>query len=569
MNQHAAHPYRTGDRQTHHLDGKRAFVRRARRRGPVPAPPGAVRPLRDPAAFQRAMFRAAGERPELAVIAFNRAGFGLAPGDLEHFRSLGVTDAQRMTAWVDRQLDPASIADTELESRLAASNFTTLGKTLQQLWRDHWLPEDIEWDVRMRPFMETQAAVFLRAVYSKRQLSEVLADFWHNHFNIYGWHDEAGPLFVHWDRDVIRANMLGNFRRMIEAVTAAPSMLFYLDNAYSTLEGPNENYARELMELHTMGEEHYMGAIPASRVPVGTDGVPVAYVDEDVREMARCLTGWTINPETGEFLYREEWHDTGAKHVLGLDIPADLPAMEDVRRVLDRLATHPGTARFICTKLCRRLVADDPPEALVEAAVASFLDNASAPDQLARVFRTILLSEQFAATWGAKVKRPFELVVSAMRAMNPDFTMDLDVEMTWWILWVFSETGQGPYEWRPPTGYPDVRSHWLGTNPLVMGWRMVNWLSDLVFPEGSGTHPFDVVAATPGELGTAEELANHWIARCLGRPMDPEDRRRIVEFMAQGHLPTVDLGLATDESVQSRLRTLAALILTSPEALER
>lgn len=558
-----------GGAKGEHGDPRREFMERARRRSRRAGLLAAPVPLRHPAQLRQLVLEIVPQRPSLGTITLNRAGFGAAPGDLEAFRVLGASDAERMASWVDRQLDPEAIPDPELASRLQASNFTTLGKSLTELWRDHWLPENIEWDLRMRPFMETQAAVFLRAVYSKRQLAEVLADFWHNHFNVYGWHDEAGPLFVHWDREVIRANMLGNFRRMIEEVTAAPTMLFYLDNAYSTAEGPNENYARELMELHTLGAENYMGAIPASRVPLGPGGVPVAYVDEDVREMARCLTGWTIDPETGEFLYREEWHDTGVKRVLGLEIPADLPPMEDVRRVLDRLASHPGTARFVCRKLCRRLVADDPPEVLVEAAAAVFLESASAPGQLARVVRTILLSEEFAATWGAKVKRPFELVAGAMRAMNPDFTMDLAVDMTWWILWVFSETGQGPFEWRPPTGYPDVRSHWLGTNPLVMGWRMVNWLADLVFPEGSGAYPFDVVAATPGDLGTAEELAGYWIARCLGRTIDPEDRRRIVEFMAQGHLPTVDLGLATDESVQSRLRTLAALILTSPEALRR
>ncbi len=550
-------------------DARRAFLERARRTGRrlgVGPPPV---PLRHPVQVRQLVLKATPSRPPLGVIALNRAAFGAAPGDLEHFQSLGSTDAERMTAWVDWQLTPESIADTELESRLAASGFTTLGKSLTQLWTDHWLPEDIEWDVRMRPFMETQAAVFLRAVFSKRQLSEVLADFWHNHFNIYGWHDEAGPLFVHWDRDVIRKGMLGSFRRLIEDVTAAPSMLFYLDNAFSTLEGPNENYARELMELHTLGAENYMGAIPASQVPVGPDGVPVAYVDQDVRELARCLTGWTINEETGEFLYVEEWHDDGAKRVLGLDIPAGLPPMEDVRRVLDRLAAHPGTARFISRKLCRRLVADDPPETLVQAAAATFLASASAPDQLARVVRTILLSDEFVSTWGAKVKRPFELVTGAMRAMNPDFTMDFENDLTWWILWVFSETGQAPFEWRPPTGYPDVRSNWLGTNPLVMSWRMVNWLSDLVFPSESGIHPFDVVTATPAGLVTAEELADYWIARCLGRPMAAEDRRRVVDFMAQGHLPTVNLGVADDPSVQSRLRTLAALILTSPDALWR
>ncbi len=506
--------------------------------------------------------------PPLGVLTLHRAAFGPAPGDLEFFQSLGGDDASRLAAWVDWQLDPESIPDGELEARLAASNFTTLHKSLPQLWTGHWLPDDIPWEERVRPFQETQAAVFLRAVYSRRQLAEVLADFWHNHFNVYGWHDDVAPIFVHHDRDVIRAHALGNFRQMIEAVTASTCMLFYLDNLFNTADGPNENYARELMELHTLGAENYLGAVPASQVPVDADGVPTAFVDEDVRELARCLTGWTVDEATGAFTYVHDRHDQGAKRVLGLDIPPDLPPMEDVRRVLDRLATHPGTARFVSRKLCRRLVADDPPESLVDAVAATFLAAADEPDQLARVVRVILLSAEFAATWGAKTKRPFEVVASAMRAMNPDFTMDLSQDMTWSILWLFWATGHAPYEWRPPTGYPDTAAPWLGSNPLVMTWRMINWLSDARGPDGA-TYPFDVVAGTPQEVVTAEQLADYWIQRGLGRSMDAASRQVVVDFMAQGHLPDVDLHPQEDESVQSRLRTLAALVLTSPQAFER
>ncbi len=528
-----------------------------------------LEPLRRPMPSWAKSSRETRADPPLGVIVHHRAAFGPAPGDLEAFESLGSTDAERIAAWADIQLDPASIADTELENRITASNFTTLSKTLQQQWTDHWLPENLEWEDRMRPMIETQAALVLRTVYSRRQLFEVMVDFWHDHFNIDGWHDDAGPVFVSWDRDVIRANALGNFRTMLEDVTAATAMLFYLDNVFSEKDGPNENYAREVMELHTMGAANYMGAIPAANVPVDANGVPVAYVDEDVREMARCLTGWSVDENTGEFLYRESWHATGAKRVLGVDIPANLPPLEDVRRVLDRLASHPGTARFLATKLCRRLVADDPPESLVNAVAAVYLDNLTASDQIARVVRAILVSPEFASTWGAKVKRPLERIASAMRAANPDFTMDLAEDMSWWILWMLSETGQGPFEWGPPTGYPDLRENWLGSNAMVMSWRMVNWLMDLQYPQPGGPYRFDVLAVTPDGLRTAEELADHWIVRCLGRPMDPADRQIVVDFMAQGHLPDVALPLDTDESVQTRLRTMAGLILTSPDALLR
>ena len=318
-----------------------------------------------------------------------------------------------------------------------------------------------------------------------------------------------------------------------------------------------------------MGEENYLGAIPASEVPLGADGLPVAYVDEDIRELARCLTGWTVDESTGEFLYRQDWHDPGAKSVLGLQIPAGLPPLEDVRRVFDRLAVHGGVARFISRKLCRRLVADEPSDALVENIAGVFQARADSPEQLKLVVRSILLSTDFKSTWDAKVKRPFERFVSAMRAMNPDFSMGLGEDMTQTLLWVFSETGHMPYEWRPPTGYPDTMAHWMGSNALIMSWRCINWISDLETESGSGIYPFDVVQATPTDRKTAEELADYWIDRCLGRSLSSSERQEIVDFMAQGQLSSIDLGLAQHEEVQTRLRTMVALILNSPEAHRR
>ncbi len=528
-----------------------------------------ARPLRSAALRSRAGAKAAPLFPGIENVVMHRLAFGPAPGDHEHFLSLGADDESRLEAWVDEQLDPDSIDESELQARLAASNYTTLDKSLNQLWVDHELPENLEWDQRMRPFMETQASVFLRAVYAKAQLAEVLVDFWHNHFNIYGWHYEAGPVFVHYDREVIRANFLGSFRQMLEDVTASTSMLYYLDNVYSQAEGPNENFAREVLELHALGEENYLGAIPAASVPAGDDGLPIGYVDEDVRELARCLTGWSVDETSGEFLYRADWHDPGAKTVLGLSIPAGLPPLEDVRRVFDRLAVHQGVAQFISGKLCRRLVSDHPPQALVDQVADVFHAGSASMDQLKLTVRSLLLSDDFKTTWGEKIKNPFERVVSAMRAMNPDFSMDLDVDLSNILSWLFSETGRMPFEWRPPTGYPDSKSHWIGSNPLVMGWRFINTISNLEFPSDSGIYPFDVLEATPGGLGSAEELAEFWINRCLGREMTAGEGQEIVDFMAQGHLTNVDLGLGEHEEVQTRLRTMVALILNSPESMWR
>ena len=520
-----------------------------------------VTPLRNGRPAAAKIFDAPpGSTPTMAGLALNRAGFGPTPDDVATFRSLGSTPAERLEAWVDWQLDPDAIADTELAARLIDSGYVTLEKSLDQLWTEHQL-EDEDFEFRMLPIWESQHAVILRATYSKRQLAEVLAGFWHNHFNVYGWHDFVAPVFVHYDRDVIRAHMLGSFRGFLEAMTASPAMAFYLDNVFNSADGPNENFARELLELHTLGEENYFGAIPATEVPRDADGVPLGYVDEDVRELARCLTGWSLDENTGAFLFRSAWHDIGSKRVLGLEIPGGGNGIEDVRRVLDLLAVHSGVATFVCRKLCRWLVADDPPESLVQTAAQVFLDTTDEPDQLRRVARTILLSDEFSASWGDKVKRPFELVVSAVRSMNPDFNLPVDDDFGDLFVWLLFTTGNLPYDWGPPTGYPDQKQNWLTTNSLVSSWRLINFLSGF---ENSGFRPVDPFGGTPASKRTAQELADYWIERILLRQMDSAARQVIVNFMAQGRGTDIELDLS-DEDVQERLRSMVGLILVSPD----
>ena len=400
----------------------------------------------------------------------------------------------------------------------------------------------------------------LRALYSRRDLTEVLADFWHNHFSVYGPHFMVAPVLPHYDREVIRAHMLGNFRDFLEAVTIAPAMAFYLDNIYNSSDGPNENFARELLELHSLGEDAYFGAIPASEVPLNTDGVPAGYVDADVRELARCLTGWSLDERTGDFLYRRYWHDDGPKHVLGIDLPAN-GGQSDYRTVLDRLARHRATARFVATKLCRRLVADSPPVPLVDAAADTFLTTVDEPDQLARVVRTILLSDEFASTWGDKVRRPFETTVSAIRAMGPDFALPVDEDVSRYFLYLVYATGQLPHTWAPPTGFPDRKQAWLTTNAMVSTWRMIHLFTAL---EIRGRRPCDPVGQTPSELETATELADYWIDRALHRPVDAATRAEIVDFMADGGDPDQPVNLGS-WPVRDRLRAMVGLVLTSPD----
>ena len=503
----------------------------------------------------------------LAVRVLGRMGFGPRPGDVEAFDALGATDSARVAAYVEQQLDPAGIDDADVETRLAAAGMTTLAKSREQLWAEH-AANDPEWYVRLLPAIETERAAFLRALYSRRQLVEVLADFWHDHFNVYGWDYISAPMWVHYDRDVIRANMLGNFRVMLEAVAGSPAMLVFLDNYTNSVAGPNENWARELFELHALGAENYLGVISPDEVPHDAQGRPVGYTDNDVYEATRCFTGWTYDHDTGATIFRTDWHDRFQKNVLGRWVAPNQPPFKDGRDVLDFLATHPGTARFIARKLCRRLIADEPPQPVVDAAAAVFAANTGAPDQLTQVVRTILLSPEFAAAWGAKVKRPFELVVGALRAAGAEIGFDLDSHTGDSFLWLFDATGHGKFNWRAPDGYSDVAVDWLSTATLVPTWRLVNWVFDESDDTRAGAPVIDVAGQTPAGVETARALADYWIGRILGRPMPETSRVEIIEFMAQGRNPDVRLRLSEDD-VRARLVTMVSLIVLAPHALWR
>jgi uncharacterized protein (DUF1800 family) len=504
--------------------------------------------------------------PSAAVIALNRMGFGPRPGDIAAFNALGSTASQRLEAYVDQQLDPASIDDSECDARIAAAGFTTLGRTQAQLWQDH-VESGVGWSERMRPFFEIERMAFLRGVHSKRQLVEILADFWFNHFNAYGYEFWIGPLWTHWDRDVIRANMLGNFRDMLEAVAKSPCMLYYLDNYTNTSAGPNENWARELIELHTMGSENYLGVMRQMDVEDDGDGNPIGYVDDDVFEATRCFTGWTFDFDTGLFEYRSDWHDHFQKTVLGTYIPPNQAPLQDGLDVLEAVAHHPGTARHVARKLCRRFISDDPPQNVVDAAADVFETAKNDSDQLAQVVRTVLLSDEFLSTWGEKIKRPFEVAVSAMRASGAEFSFRLDESQTDSFFWRYDKAGQPLFSWRAPDGYSDVKDDWQSATPRVHLWRLCNWLVDV--EDDFDNFLLDVVGQTPGSKRSANELADFWISRVLGRPMPASERTEVVEFMAQGHNPDFDLPVESDWDTQERIRSMVALIMMSPSFLWR
>jgi uncharacterized protein (DUF1800 family) len=517
--------------------------------------------------------------PSAAIVTLNRAGLGPRAGDVAAFQALGTTDESRITAWVGSQLNPGTIDDSGFQARIAAAGFESYGIStnpnalLATLW---------DWYVNGNapsgntsssiPRDELVRATMMRAIYSRRQLVEVLADFWRDHFNVNTELSSYVRATVPHLELILRQRTFGRFRDMLGSVASSTAMLRYLDNYTSSNAGPNENFSRELFELHTLGAENYYGVLPQNEVPTDPQGIPIGYVDADVFEAVRCFTGWSFSHgnendgDTGLFYYRPDWHDRFQKYVLGLFIPPDQVDLKDGNDVLDRLAAHPGTGRHIARKLCQKLISDTPPQSLIDSVAALFTEQWQAPDQLKQVYRAILLSDEFRTTWGEKIKRPFEIVVGAMRACSADFTMKMDDSDTNSFLWRYEQTGHELFVWPSPNGYPDARDAWQSMTPRVMTWRMCGWLVD--FRDSNDNHYLDVLGQTPPSVRSSNELADYWIFRVLYRSMDPLNRAQIVQFMSQGVNPDLDLDL-TNEGTRDRVRSMVGLLLMSPDFLWR
>jgi uncharacterized protein (DUF1800 family) len=420
----------------------------------------------------------------------NRLGFGARPPDIERIRKMGLRQ------YIEQQLHPEDINDDRADEKVAP--LTSLRLNRGQIYDQYPEPQQLARDLGLRnpnqnansnadaadqamarakvqeymmanelgrPQQLLQQLVanrIVRGVYSERQLQEVMTDFWFNHFNIF-WDKGADRwLTTDFEMKVIRPRVFGKFKDLLLATAQSPAMLFYLDNHLSSVPEPrveaarkrinnqaanrrmgiNENYARELMELHTLG----------------VDG---GYTQQDVTEVARALTGWTIDQprQNANFIFRPQMHDRGAKLVLDHKIPAN-GGIQDGLKVIDILAHHPSTARFISTKLVRRFVRDDPPKSLVDKVAATYTKT---DGDIREMLRTIFLSEEFMSpeNYGQKLKTPLEYVVSSIRALDGDTAGGQQVAR------VITQMGQPLYQYQPPTGFPDRADHWMSDGALV------------------------------------------------------------------------------------------------------
>jgi len=417
-----------------------------------------------------------------------------------------------LQAFIEEQLDFESIDD--LACNLQLSNFKTLNMDANEI--EGVTNQIFENYDRERPARELRQATLLRQIYSKRQLYEIMVEFWSDHFNIF---IEKEPLFYLKpvdDREVIRKHALGNFRDLLWASAHSPAMLVYLDNHVNEKSHPNENYARELMELHTLG----------------VDG---GYTQSDVMELARCLTGWTVKEHfwLGEFTFNKDIHDEGAKNVLGLAIQPN--GQSEAEQVIEHLVMHPSTARFIATKLTRRFIADDPPQEIVEKAAQTFLNTNG---DIKSVLRVILLDGLALAQ--PKYKRPANFIASALRLTNTE----TDGALVDYLL----RMGQQYFNLPTPDGYPDRSEPWQSN--LMPRWQFAFELmrDEIGGTKNNLTHLLDVASS-----GILADDVDSLTSLFLGAPLDRLERDGLIDAVH-----------SADATPQETLQILAAGIIASP-----
>lgn len=580
--------------------------------------------------------------PEEEIIhLLNRITFGARPGDVERVRKMG------LNAFLEEQLHPESIDDAAVEARVAA--LPTLSMTPEELIENYPRPKQAANFQKRQPgqpapqspgrklpgamaqkkqpqgqmmaeiqgprrvIMELAQEEVLRAIYSNRQLNEIMVQFWMNHFNIFAPKGADLWLTTSFERDTIRPRAMGKFEDLLVATAESPAMLFYLDNWLSATPNPtyagnprrrlgkpapplarnqygvwrpfgrfgglgrmsrgpfgqgpfgfpraqrpgprtqvpgqgglpknpqirrglNENYAREVMELHTLGVEG-------------------GYTQKDVTEVARCLTGWTIDrpQKGGGFIFRPQMHDFGAKVVLGHKIPAG-HGIEDGLEVMHLLAQSPATAHFIALKLCRRFVSDDPPPALIARASKTFLKT---DGDIRQVLKTILTSPEFysQAAYRAKVKSPLELVVSAVRGLGGQ--TDASVP----LLQMIARMGQPMFQYLAPTGFPDRASTWINSGTLL---TRINFATLFAANRIRGTQ-IDLNGLT-GELadGSPTGLVQELSTQLVGGELGPQTREAIMASLTQAAGPAVAYAQPLRE-----VSAAAGLVLASPEFQRR
>jgi len=553
----------------------------------------------------------------------DRITFGSRAGDVERVMKLG------WEKFLDEQLHPERIADATAEQKLKniesihlnnseLASYYPPPQVIQQALKSKGVklpafneganqpseqtPETMREEVSKRRELqktlkemgyrrpqqvavELQQAKILRAVYSERQLQEVMTDFWFNHFNVFLQKGADRVLTTAYERDVIRPNVFGKFEDLLKATAESPAMLFYLDNWMSASpnaqaqrmqvrrgrfnqdrirqirpdrqagnrnasgqmpeemqarpnpqvnrrnRGLNENYAREIMELHTLGVEG-------------------GYTQKDVQEVARCFTGWTLRqPRAGaEFVFAPFMHDDGEKTVLGKKISAG-GGQKDGYTVIHLLATHPSTAKFISTKLARKFVNDNPPQSLIDRMAETFRKT---DGDIRQVLRAMFISPEFWSpeNYRAKIKTPFEMTVSAVRAIGAE--TNAGPQFHRWI----AQMGESLFMAQPPTGYPDTAENWVNTGALL---QRMNFALALAANRIPGTRVRLNSLVSEADKSQPSQLVDHFAKLLLRGELSPQSRATIDKSLNEEMLAK------NDGSDRIETAKVIGLILGSPE----
>lgn len=455
--------------------------------------------------------------PDPLLLLLKRTRFGVSAADYAHARQIGAA------AYLEEQLRYEDLPQSAELLALVSYPLTALPAPVSGLSPDL---------LHLEMVQQLRGKTVFLASYSERQLFEVMVDFWSNHFNIPA--DIAG-LSLHkadHDRGVVRQHALGRFHDLLLQTAKSPAMLIYLDNASNTRDGPNENFGRELLELHTVGYGHY--------------------TEQDVKEVARCFTGWTVDPNLRIFTFNAATHDDGEKTVLGQRIAAG-GGVSDGEQVLQMLARHPDTARHVATRLVRRFVDDLPPPALVEELASLFLArDGSIPDLL----RALFASDAFAASADRKLQRPLEFVAATVSALTPEMTQYFGPDQREAVV----RMGHPPHGWHAPNGFPDTADFWLGTSGLLGRWSFAAQLAEA--RNGEHSHVRDLIGNGPLD---AETLVDTLADALLHRELRVNDRRALIDFAGDGNAAAALEGTA----LRDRAEALAGLMLSSPYFLLR
>jgi uncharacterized protein (DUF1800 family) len=525
-------------------------------------------------------------KPDSYRIALNRVTFGARDLDV------AAVSASGWSVWLNDQLAPPVGDDPQLDAHLKsqvmhieypASTAANTQGTWAAVKEDrplNFLNADTPtlWNVaikagvsiafneRQRIRQELAAATWIRNTHSRYQLREFMTDFWHNHFNIGKNENElATALLPVYDRVAIRPHVFGNFRTMLEANATSSSMLMYLDNWVSNATTPNENYAREIMELHTLGGAAYDGTTAAANVP-SVNGVAVAFTDQDIIQASRALSGWTVQygqrfgnvqvPSTGEFIYNAAQHNTQAGLIFGVNVAALSAPMAQGRKFLDTIAYHPATATFICTKLAKRIFGDTPPQAVIDRAVVAWKDNQTATDQIARVLRAILLDgdEVFTAPV-TKMRRPYERLIALAR------TTDMVLSASTIMTGALDPLNDGLFAWQAPNGRPDTNGYWLATGAMVTTWNLMlqlPYLKEIKTTLADQT-PLDAASSATG-------VVEYWVGRMVGAQLSSAAMDVLV-YDQSGNLGVPNLVTRGNSAlvIESAYRRLISLIATAEE----